>query len=87
MPLGAIAAAAGIPNPSPGNANPSIGASSESKTGTCFGAINANANIFALELKIITSKLFNRQKLHLTDKGLKIEKGRQLGDDDDGRLK
>jgi hypothetical protein len=83
IPLGIVAAAAGVPQMILNNANPSVAVSQTSSIGTCFRASNAGANIFALELKIITSKLFNKKALILTDHKPKLDDNRQLGDEEE----
>ncbi|TGJ84190.1 hypothetical protein E0Z10_g4571 [Xylaria hypoxylon] len=86
-PLAAVAlTAAGVPSGLIGDlgvGNPQIGVGSGKKVATVFRANAARNNIFALELRIITTALFRRRELALKENGPKVDPGRLADRDED----
>ncbi|GAW24403.1 hypothetical protein ANO14919_139870 [Xylariales sp. No.14919] len=85
-PLTAVAlAAAGVPSGLIGDVgvgNPQTAVSSGTKVATTFRSSAARSNIFALELRIVTTALFRRRELALKEDGPKVDEGR-LADGDE----
>ncbi|KAF2963134.1 hypothetical protein GQX73_g10439 [Xylaria multiplex] len=79
-PVAAVAlAAAGVPSGLLGDSgvgNPQTAVGSGRKVATVFKSSAARSNIFALELRIVTTALFRRRELTLKEDGPKVNPGR-----------
>ncbi|KAL6408086.1 hypothetical protein AUP68_08459 [Ilyonectria robusta] len=86
LPLATIAlAAAGAPAGLTGGSivgNAQAGAGASRELATVFKAKTEQSNIFALELRIVTTALLRRQELALKEDGPTVDPGRLAGDDD-----
>ena len=80
VPLATIAlAAGGVPVPiDKGNLQASAG--THKQVATVFKAKSENSNIFALELKVVTTTLLRRKQLQLSKNGPKVDRDRLAGD-------
>lgn len=83
VPVGAITLAAGVPNPLGDTGNPQVKVSTHKTETTTFKAKSGQSQIFALELKKITTKHLKWKELVLKGTGPKVDDGRLLGADDD----
>ncbi|KAL6906956.1 hypothetical protein GGI43DRAFT_247478 [Trichoderma evansii] len=80
VPIGEITVA-GMPL---GNAeNPKVGAGTHKKTATMFKAKSSRSQIFALELRKVTTSKFRSKMLKMRDSGPIVEDGRLAANDSD----
>jgi hypothetical protein len=79
VPVGAIMLASGVTNPLGDNANPQAHASTNKQSVTIFKGSTCKSNIFALELKKITTQSFLSKQLRLTEEGPTVDPTRLAG--------
>lgn len=82
-PMGTAAVASqGVMVPSDGTGNLEAGFSDSRTRQQTLNAENRGSSIFAMQLKLISSKTFDRQALRLQDKSPDVSIHRQMGEDD-----
>jgi hypothetical protein len=82
LPIGQITMAAGVPNPLGDTGNPQAKLDAGRKVATIFKGKSGKNQIFALELRKITTEMFSRKELVLKDSGPDVDASRLAGDDD-----
>ncbi len=84
LPVGAITAAAGVPSPLGDSANPKFTVDKSHGAANSFGARFGSSQIFAVELRKITTRWFNSKELRLqTDGPGNIDPSRLASNEED----
>jgi len=83
VPIGQITLAAGLPNPLGDTGNPQAKVVVDRKVATLFKGKSGKNQIFALELRKVTTEMFSRKELVLKDAGPDVDASRLASDGED----